>query len=260
MSQISVNLVMDRLLVNPIFKGLRLSTVSSWMKDFSSINEVFPIAEKLVAYVNIENYRGQLPPNVSQVTAVYVCSIEGPTTETNVITSIGGTSTTVGLNNPFGSVTSDGLDSSRFEDNKLGASLTDSILRNTEKTFYGAYTVNDDTITIDASEAVLEVQYKGLRLDDNGFPTLPYDGSLMMALTNFVKWQYCTILADNNMMPRHAAQEAEKQYTWYIGQYVNKQDIPDYDTAVSWANQWMRLLNTRDKNIEGDNIEQHYRW
>jgi hypothetical protein len=258
MQPITVNLVMERLLANPIFKGLRPSTVSAWMKDFSSINEIFPIAQKLVAYVPVENYRGQLPPNVSQVTAVYVCSANGEDVTTNVVTSFDGSSTTIGIN--FGDTGTRGLDQSRFEDNKLGASLTDSILRDKDKQFYGSYTVNDDVITIDAKEAMLEVQYKGLRMDENGFPTLPYDGSLMMALTNFVKWQYCTILADNNMMPRHASVEAEKQYTWYIGQYVNKKDIPDYDTAVSWANQWTRLLNTRNKDIEGDNIEQHYNW
>tara|TARA_R110000744_G_scaffold31320_2_gene73685 strand:- start:1860 stop:2582 length:723 start_codon:yes stop_codon:yes gene_type:complete len=237
---ITIQLIMDRLTTNPLYKGLKVGTVASYMKDFASINAITPLLVIKPAKVIITDYKGELPDDFQSIESVYLCN-DGTREITN----------------------KDGLDPSRFEDNRLGASTTDNILRKPAdgeiKDFYGAYMIQSDIITIDLPEAILEIHYKGMNVDAQGFPTFKYDGSLMLALTNFVKWQHLIILNDSEMVSSNKVTEASKEYLWYVGQYTSRMETPDYDEAVSWANSWTRLVDTRNKSQQGRNIQENYK-
>lgn len=225
MEFVSLDRIMDRLLVSPAMQSLGYATAAAYVKDFSSINDIQPIMDLQYAYVQVSNYKAEIPANCMRMENIYSCQ---------------------------------NLPAQFFEDNKLGASLTDSIMRDKDKSFYGAYRVKDNILFTDDSEDgnVYELQYVGLRVDENGFPMLPYDGSLMMAVTNFVKWQYFSMLGESNGAPKGIAQEAKQNYFAYIGQYASKSNIPTYDEAVSWANSWQRLLDTRNQGYRTKHLRQ----
>lgn len=224
MEFISLNRIMDRLLVNPALKSLGYSTAAAYVKDFASINGLQPVLGYYLTYVKTSDYKAELPTNVVDVKDVYSCS---------------------------------NLDSQWFEDNRLGAALSDSIVRSKDKVSYKAYTVKDNILFTDQKEdQVLEVGYTAIRVDEEGFPTLPYDGSLMMAVTNFIKWQYYDMLGDCDANTINASKRAEQQYAWYIAQYQSKNIVPTYDEAVSWVNSWQRLLDTRNQDMNSKHIRQ----
>ena len=216
--KISTRLIMDRMNDNPNMKSLKQSSVASYVRDFASINSIVPMLGIKYAYRKTADYKASLPDNLLELRKVHVC----PDTI---------------------------LDPALFEDNTLNASYDNSIVKN--KYALGSYKVENRVLFLDVEVLQVELEYKALVLDELGFPIFPYDGSLMQAIEWYVKWRYYTILSEINMIQQGFVDKAEKQYEWYIGQYVSKEDMLSFDEAVTVANSWQRLLDTRSRNTPG---------
>jgi hypothetical protein len=228
MEFIDMRFIMNRLLDNPMMRNLKLSSAASYVKDFSSINAIAPIKGFAWTYSKIIGYNAPLPANMGDIIDVYLCNATFP--------------------------------ASMSQNNRLSASLKNSKIPNIIKSLdpsipdtkveYGQYTRKGDTMFTDIETGVLEVYHSCMRVDEQGFPMLPYDGSLMEAVTNYIKYRYYTILWENKLMDRQTVDNADREYVWYLGQYTMKNTIPTYDEAIAWANSWQRLLNDRNLDLD----------
>lgn len=227
MEYITIDRIMDRLFQNPMLKSLQKSTVASYVKDLASLNRVTPLLGTGYWYIRTQQYKGEIPADCSDVKDVYVC---------NIIS----------------------LDNSLFSDEKLNSALSSSIVREKDKTGYGEYKVENNVLFVDLEDSLL-VEIKGTRIlvDDSGYPLIPYDGSLMEAVINWVKYHHFTILFEMDKISKAKVDAAHQQYCWYIGQYVSNVEMISVDEAVSVANSWQRLINTRNLNKRGRSLPEH---
>lgn len=226
MEYITVRRVMDRLLDNPNMKALKVSSAAAYIKDLSSIMNITPVLKVGFAYLEVEDYKAEIPSDYLEIEKVYVCDQEY------------------------------WLSDALFEDNSLNAALTDSLIREDNKVEYGEYVIRNNILYTDVENIKVELKYKAINVDDNGFPLLPYDGSLMEAVTNWIKWKHYTILAESGVMADKFAEKAHREYTWYIGQYISKVEMLSYDEAVSMAHAWQRLVDMRNRSQRGKSLPQ----
>ena len=225
MEYISVNRVMDRLLDNPNMKTLKLSSAAAYIKDLCTIVGIAPLLNVKFQYLTVEDSKVEIPSEFLDVEKVYLCDDEW-------------------------------LDNALFENNSLNAAMDDSLIREDDKVEYGEYVIRNNVLFTDIETTKVEIKGTIINVDDNGFPLIPYDGSLMEAVTNWIKYKHYTILAESGIMAERWAMKAHKEYTWYIGQYTSRVDMLSYDEAVSMANGWQRLVDTRSRNTRGKSLPQ----
>lgn len=218
MEFIDMRFIMNRLLDNPVMKNIKLSSIAAYVKDFSSINAIGPVVGFGYTYTKILGYKATLPTNYGDVRSMYLC-------DSNISSAL-------------------------VESNRMSASMRSSKIPNKDKREYGTYDIKGNTIFTDVETGVLEVYHTMMRVDEYGFPVLPYDGSLMEAVTNYIMYKYFKLLWQNDIMPKNKSDDAHQEYVWYIGQYTTNAMMPSYDEAVAWANSWQRLLD--DKNLDLD--------
>jgi len=233
METIGVKRIMDRLLVNPNMKGLKASTVAGYIKDMISINHISPLMAPMFVYLKPLDGMVTLPTNCSDhsVTGVFYCDSRLPQQYFNKSRLIGSNGSTV----------------SKAKEDQIPFLSGPPI---------GVYDVKYGVLHT-SYDKPLKVEYSAIPVDAYGYPTLPYDGSLMQATLNYVKAQHYTILAELNQISQHILQKAEREYSWYIGQYTTKNDILTYDEAVSVAHTWQRLVDTRDMDISTDGFREY---
>lgn len=231
MEVLGVDRLMDRLLDNPNLKNLKKTAVAAFIKDMLSISGLSSVLVPKFIYIKMVDGRGDLPTEYSRVSNVYLCSTEAVTN----------------------------FPAEYFTNGRLGHTNSDDILREgVSKWSYGTYRINHNKIYIDTeAESVLEVHYEAAAVDSLGFPVFPYHGSLMQAMENYVKYRYYTILAENNQVPDTLASKSHREYQWYIGQYTSVSDMLSYDEAVTFANSWQRLIDTRVDDPSAKGFEEH---
>ena len=233
METIGVKRIMDRLLDNPNMKGLKPSSVAGYIKDMISINHISPLMAPMFVYLKPLDGMVTLPTNCSDhsVTGVFYCDAKLPQQFFNKTRLIGSNGSPV---------PNSGDDAIPFLD---GPPI-------------GVYDVKYGVLHT-SYNLPLKVEYTSIPVDSYGYPTLPYDGSLMNAVLNYVKVQYYTILVETNQISQHLLTKAEREYGWYIGQYTTKNDILTYDEAVSVAHTWQRLVDTRNMDNSTNGFREH---
>ena len=217
--------ILNRLLDNPALQNLKLSSVATYVKDFASILNLAPLKEEKTRTLYVTNYSHKLPidANEHNILGIEYLNDDGTVRDNE-----------------------ESLTNSKFENNLLVANTKRTRVRGNDSRYtYGTYEVKGDTLHIDIEKCAVAVTYNGFMVDDMGFPILPYDGSLIQAVENYIKYRYYTILYENDMMAYQKVAQVHSEYTWYVGQYTMKNSIPTYDEAVSWVNTWQRLLNNR---------------
>jgi len=101
-------------------------------------------------------------------------------------------------------------------------------------------------IYTDFSTGMVELIYSAYKLDDNGFPLLPDNESLILAIENYIKFQYFTILFEMGQIAEKVLDRAEQQYLWYVGQASNSYDTPTEDEAEVIFDAICRLIPDRE--------------
>lgn len=225
MEFIDMRFIMNRLLDSPATKNLKLSSAATYVKDFSSINRIAPIIGHGYSYSKIIGYKAIEPPSVVDIVDMYLC-------DALVYPVLSG-------------------------DNRLSATMKESKIPDESKVSYGLYKRDSGVINTDIEEGVLEIYHTCMRVDEYGFPVLPYDGSLMEAVVNYIKYRYFTILWESKLCDRALVDNANSEYVWYIGQYTMKETIPTFDEAVAWANSWQRLITEKDLNMNHKSFPEH---
>lgn len=230
MEQMDMKFILNRLMDNPALQNLKLSSVAAYVKDMASILNLAPLKEETKRTLYVKNYAHKLPVGAHKrnILGVELLNDDGTLRDKE-----------------------QALNPSAYENNLLAANLKRTRVQGHNPDYtYGTYEVKGDILYLDIKEATVAITYRGMKVDELGFPVLPYDGSLMQAVENYIKFRYYTILHENDMISYQKVAHASSEYTWYAGQYTMKHSIPTYDEAIAWANDWQRLLN--DRSLEMD--------
>ena len=91
-------------------------------------------------------------------------------------------------------------------------------------------------------EGMVQISYKGLPVDEDGFPLLIDNELYLDALELYIKKQVFTIKFDQGEISDRVLQHTEQQYAWSAGQLQSEFSIPSESEMESIARSWTTLI------------------
>ena len=113
------------------------------------------------------------------------------------------------------------------------------------------YSIKRGYIYFDFEDGQVEINYKGIALDADGYPMIPDNTSVIKAIENYVKINHFGIKVDLGEMPAHGLQRAEREYAWYVGQAQGALTLPDVDEMESIKNSLIRIIHATNEHDYG---------
>lgn len=211
MNYISIRQILDDLLADDLMKGLSLERAVNYAVEFIRVVGMPPIFEHKVAKVDIKNYRGELPCDLYEI--IQVKDPKG-----------------------FAYISAEGSFSNR-NDCKHFPAFT--------------YYTKGNVIFTSTKDIDLEVAYRAIKVDEDGFPLIPDNGSFARALELYIQKRYFTILFNSSKIPLNVLQNTQQEYAFYVGQAQSELIRPSIDQMESIKNMWNTLLPKIYKHADG---------
>jgi len=210
---ITINDIMYRVYRNPLLQNVRKVDIVEDIKSVLKLLNVPVHLEEKRIVINVQEYRAILPKDLHQVKHVIAMNVGGYQRRLRHSSDI--------------RVEHQG----EFRD-KIVSTAT--------------YKVVPGWLYTDFKSGDVEVIYTGFTLDPDGYPLIPDDESLLLAIIAFVKVNYFTTLVEMGHMAMGILERAEQQYNWYMGQASNSLDMPTSEETESLFNALIRLIPDRD--------------
>lgn len=211
MNYISIRQILDDLLADDMMRGLSLERAVNYAVEFMKVVGMPPIFENRVDTIHIENYRGVLPCEVYEV---------------------------IQVKDPKG-VAYISAEGSFSNENKPNEPLTFT------------YKINGNVIFTSTKDKDVEVSYRTFRVDEDGFPLIPDNGTFPRALELYIQKRYFTILFNSSKLPLNVLQNTQQEYAFYVGQAQNDLIMPTVDQMESFKNMWTTLIPKMYKHADG---------
>lgn len=116
----------------------------------------------------------------------------------------------------------------------------------------GTYKTNNNFIFTDYNEGSLEIAYRGMPVDDEGYPTIPDDDKYIRAVASYIAERTAFKLMLQGRFDKSIyLQFIERDRDWAFGSAKMKMDIPDIDGMQAWTNSSLRLIPTLNSHATG---------
>lgn len=190
---VNVRLILDRCLRHPLMSDLTLEAAIQFLTDFLGIMGLPSTYVDTLEEVKIEDYRGVLPCNLISINQVRWKK--------------------------------NGICMRSMTDNFNGYSNKD----NGEPTFK----TQGRVIYTSFKEGTIEVSYKAMPIDSEGYPLLPDEPTFLRALELYIKKQWFTILFDMGKISSAVLQNTQQEYAFAAGACNNTFMIPSVSEMES---------------------------
>lgn len=190
---VNIREILSRLLKHPLLTDLNLETAVQFTVDFFGIMGLPPTYTDAQEEVKIESYRGMLPCNLVSINQVRWKK--------------------------------NGICMRSMTDNFNGHSEED----NGEPTFK----TQGRMIYTSFKEGTVEVSYKAMPIDSEGYPLLPDEPTFLRALELYIKKQWFTILFDMGKISPAVLQNTQQEYAFAAGACNNTFIIPSVSEMES---------------------------
>jgi hypothetical protein len=210
---ISIGEIIYRIQEQPMLRAVKTSDIVNHVKTVIELVGVPGLKQEKKINLIVQDYRAQLPSDfIKRVTARMIDSVS----RTPVVVLTEGT------------------------DNFIRTVKDSSTLVKSD-TLY-SYKILDGYIYTDFKESEVELIYTAYYTDENGWPKIPNNASLLLAIENYIKQRHYGILADQNAQFERAYQRAEQQYLWYVAQATNSLSHLDPVEAQALGNAIIRMI------------------
>lgn len=217
---ISLKEVVYRLKRHPLLSHVEIGDIAYDAMDIINLVGVPLIYESKLSFVDVEEFRAILPCDF-----LYILSA-GKLVNQMVSPLVASTSTRAGN---WACVSATGLNSAEV----------------------GTYAIKRGYIYFDFEEGTAELNYKAVALDDDGYPMIPDNISLIKAIEEHVKVQHFRMKVDLQEMSEGPLMRAEREYAWYIGQAQGTLLMPDLDEMESIKNSLVRIIHETSQHDNG---------
>lgn len=211
MNYISIRQILDDLLADDLMKGLSLERAVNYAVEFIRVVGMPPIFESKVEKIPIKNYRGELPCDFYEV--IQVKDPKG-------LAYVSSAGTFSNQNRPGGYI-----------------ALT--------------YDIKGNVIFTSTEDRDIEVAYRAIKVDGEGFPLIPDNGTFARALELYIQKRYFTILFNSSKIPLNVLQNTQQEYAFYVGQAQSDLVRPNLDQMESIKNMWNTLIPKMYKHADG---------
>ncbi len=209
---ITIDDIMYRIYRNPLLQNVRKVDIVEDIKTVLKLLDVPVHLEEKRIILNVQEYRVKTPKDLHQVKSVMAMNVAGYQKRLRVSSDV------------------------RVEHQ---GKYRDSFMST------ATYKVVPGWLYTDFKSGDIEVIYTGFTLDASGYPLIPNNESLLLAIEGYVKVNYFTMLVELGHMNMAILERAEQQYNWYIGQASNSMDMPTAEETESLFNALIRLIPDR---------------
>lgn len=113
------------------------------------------------------------------------------------------------------------------------------------------YEIKGNIIFTSTKDDDIEVAYRAIKVDNEGFPLIPDNGTFARALELYIQKRYFTILFNSSKLPLNVLQNTQQEYAFYVGQAQSDLIRPNIDQMESIKNMWTSLIPKMYKHAEG---------
>jgi hypothetical protein len=106
------------------------------------------------------------------------------------------------------------------------------------------YKLQKGIIFTSMREGCVQIAYRGLSLDEDGFPLIPDNEKVMLALEYYILSRYLEPIWLSGKISDKAFNYIEQKRYFYMPSAFTAMQMPDYDGAESMANAINRLIST----------------
>lgn len=190
---INIKVILDRLLRHPLLQELQIESAVQYLVDFLGIMGLPTTYIDTIEEVSIKEYRGLLPCNLISINQV------------------------------------------RWKEQNI-------YLRSMTDLFNGSYSKENGEATFKTQgrviftsfkEGTLEISYKSIPVDNEGYPLLPDEPNFLRALELYIKKQWFTILFDIGKITPAVLQNTQQEYYAAAGACNNSFLIPSVSEMES---------------------------
>lgn len=199
---ISIKQILDDLLAHPLLRDLSLERTLDHAIHFMRIVGMPKMFSEKVIKVTLNEYRALLPDDYYNIIQVREANSNIPLQHT--------------------------IDSHHMGDDKNSISPS--------------YRIQGNIIYSSLRDKELEISYKALPIDEEGYPMLPDNSSFIKALELYIKKQYFTVLFDMGKITGQVLNNTQQEYAWYVGQCQSDLVRPTWDEMKSITNTWTNII------------------
>lgn len=213
---ISIKVILDNILEHPLLKDVTLERVLNHTINFIRIVGCPRLYTDKTEVIKIENYRGLLPCDLDEITQVRIKS-------------------------------NDDLS------NKVFRYTTDSFHMSNDKSDIKelTYKVQGNVIFTSIKEGFIELAYRAIPIDTEGYPLIPDNSSFIRALELYIKKQCFTILFDLGKIQPAIYNNVLQEYAWAVGQAQTDLIRPTLDQMEAISNMWCKLIPSTKEHESG---------
>lgn len=117
------------------------------------------------------------------------------------------------------------------------------------------YKIQGMVIYTSIKQGDIELAYRAIMVDSDGYPMIPDDSSFINALELYIKKKHFTTLFDLGKISHQVLQNTQQEYCWAIGQAQSSLTIPTIDQMESIKNSWTTLVPRMNSHREGFKTE-----
>lgn len=204
---------MDKLHRNPLLSDITLETVVDYTVDFMRIVGTPRVFTDKVVELTVVDYKTALPEDWYE----------------NIQIRYG---------EKFFRYTSDTFHFSRNATNNL-------------PTMEITFVVQGDYIHTSIEKGVIELSYRAIDTDTDGYPLLPDNSNFTRALELYIKQQYYTILFELGKITSQVYNNTQQQYAWAVGALETDMQRLDLSKAETFFNSYSGILLKKNQFQRG---------
>ena len=123
---------------------------------------------------------------------------------------------------------------------------------------YGyTYKVQGNIIFTSLQNTSVDISYKSILVDEDGFPLIPDNGTFSEALELYIQKKYLTKLFREEKIRGDVLEDVKKEYAWAVGQARADLTIPSIDEMESLKNMWCSRIEHPYKHSDGFSTLNH---
>ena len=113
------------------------------------------------------------------------------------------------------------------------------------------YTINNNFVNMSEEEGIIQISYKSLLVDDQGYPMIPDDQSFQDALYYYIIKEHLFGLRAVGKISQSFYEEVKQEYAWAVGQAQNNLKLAGMDQWESAMNGIRRLIHDHNQADDG---------
>ena len=215
---VSIRQIIDNCLHHPLLQDLTLERAVAYTVDFIRIIGMPPKFMEKTVELEIENYRAKLPCDFHEM-------IQVRTNHEKCGHYVGGV----------------------FRYSTDNFHMSDSKHESPDYT----YKIQGSVIYTSLKEGTIEIAYRALAVDDEGYPLVPDKSSFTRALELYIKKQCFTILFDLGKISPQVYNNVCQEYAWAVGQAQSELVKPSIDEMQSLTNSFNTLIARVNEHSRG---------